>query len=124
MNIYSMDQEIKDLLWGTPMPITVMLNSDMTLIHIKGSCSLIVTDAALAQEKMPDSKALASQARSALAFAATEAMMDMSKKVTSFEQLVTFKPEFSTMLKIKAMNGLSGLGLKIAELEIHSIERA
>ena len=124
MNTYLPMQEIKDLLWGTPMPIAVVLNSEMVMIHIKGSCSLIVTDAELLQEKLPDTEMLASHVRSTLVLAATDAIADMSKKVTSVEQLVKLQPEFSMLLKIKSTDGLGGFGLKIDELDIHSIRQA
>ena len=124
MNTYLPMQEIKDLLWGTPMPIAVVLNSEMVMIHIKGSCSLIVTDVELLQEKLPDTEMLASHVRSTLVLAATDAIADMSKKVTSVEQLVKLQPEFSMLLKIKSTDGLGGFGLKIDELDIHSIRQA
>lgn len=122
MSTYSVNQEIKDLLWGTPMPIIARLNSGTVLIKIKGACSLIVGDADLLQEKLPDASELASRVRSTLVMAATDAVGGMSKRISSVEQLVNFAPEFTHLIKIKAMDGLAGYGLKIKELQIHGIE--
>jgi hypothetical protein len=36
--------------------------------------------------------------------------------------LVSLTPEFTQLIKMKAMDSLAGLGLKIKELEIHAIE--
>lgn len=124
MSTYSTNQEIKDLLWGTPMPIAARINAETVLIRIKGSCSLVVNDADLLQEKLPDLKSLASQVRSTLVLAATDAVAEISPTISNFEQLEKFKPEFSMPLKTKAMGELSGFGLKLEDLDIHSIERA
>lgn len=124
MSAYSNDQEITDLLWGTPMPIAVRLNSEMVLLHIKGSCSLIVNDANLLQEKLPDLKALASQVRSTLVLAATDAVAEISRKSSNIEQLKNLKSEFSMLLKMKAVDGLSGFGLGIGNLDVQSMEQA
>ena len=123
MSTYSANQEIKDLLWGTPMPIAARINAEMVLVRIKGSCSLIVNDAGLLQEKLPDLKSLASQVRSTLALAATDAIAEISRTISSFEQLEKL-PDFSMLLKTKAMDELSGFGLKLGDLDIHSVERA
>jgi len=122
MSGYSINQEIKDLLWGTPMPIMTRLNSKTVMIRIKGACSLIVTDADLLQEKLPDINNLARQARDTLIIAATDAVIQISNKISSVEQLVKLTPEFSQLMKMKAMDGFARLGLKIKELEIHAIE--
>ena len=124
MSTYSTNQEIKDLLWGTPMPIAARINGEMIMIHLKGSCSLIVNDADLLQEKLPDLKAMASQVRSTLVLAATDAVAEMSRTIPNFEQIKKLNPEFSMLLKTKAMDQLSGFGLKLKDLDIHSIERA
>jgi membrane protease subunit (stomatin/prohibitin family) len=123
MTTYTIDQEIKDVLWGTPMPIAVNIDSEMVLIHVKGACSLVVKDADLLQEKLPDSRSLASHVRSTLVMAATDAVGQMRQKISSVEQLVKFTPEFSMLLKVKAAEGMAAVGLKISELEIHSIQR-
>jgi len=122
MSAYSVNQEIKDLLWGTPMPIVAQFDSKWVTIHVKGSCSLIVTDADLLHEKLPDANDLARQARTTLIGAAIEAVIQISKKISSIEHLVKLTPEFSQLLKMKAMDGFAGFGLKIKELEIHAIE--
>lgn len=122
MSIYSVNQEIKDLLWGTPMPIIAKLKTNTVLIHMKGSCSLTVGDAGLLQEKLPDTDKLVTQVRSTLALAAVEAVANMGKRVSSIEQLTKFAPEFSQLIKMKAIDGLAGFGLKIKELDIHAIE--
>lgn len=122
MSAYSVNQEIKELLWGTPMPIIANLNSNTVMLHIKGSCSLIVGDADLLQEKLPDTDNLVTQVRSTLVLAAVEAITNMGKRVSSIEQLTKFAPEFSQLIKMKAMDGLAGFGLKIKQLDIHAVE--
>gem|GEM_PF-1216648 len=122
MNACSENQEIKDLLWGTPMPIIAKLNSKTVMIRMKGSCSLIVTNVDLLQEKLPNASDLAPQARATLISAAIDAVIQISNKISSVEQLAKLTPKFSQLLKMKAMDGFAGLGLKIKELEIHAIE--
>lgn len=124
MSIYTVNQEIKDLLWGTPMPIAVNINSEMVLVHVKGACSLIVHDAEPLQEKLADSRALEAQVRSALILAATDALAQIRQKISNADQLVKFSPELAMLVKIKAGDGLAAFGLKISSLEIHAIQRA
>lgn len=123
MNVYTVNQEIKGLLWGTPMPIAVNINSEMILLQVKGACTLVVKDPDLLQEKLPDSRALAVQVRNAMTTAAVDALGQMRQKISNVEQIVKFTPEFSMLLKIKAAEGLAAFGLAIRESEIHSIQR-
>jgi len=122
MSTYSVNQEFKDLLWGTPSPIIARLNSGIAMIKIKGACSLIVGDADLLQEKLPDVREMTSHVRSTLVMAATDAVAEMGQRVSSVEQLASFTPEFTNLMKIKAMDGLAGYGLNLKELQIHGIE--
>jgi len=122
MNAYSINQEINDLLWGTPMPIIAKLKTKTVMIRMKGSCSLIVRDVDLLQEKLPDTDNLIGQVRTTLIDAAINSVIETSERFSGVEQLVKSAPEFSQLIRMKAMDKLAGYGLKVKELEIHAIE--
>jgi hypothetical protein len=126
MSAYSVNLEIKDLLWGTPMPITTRLQMKWVTVLLKGSCSLIVADTALFREKLPDTDAMARSVRRILVNAAGDIVChntEISSRFSNVEQLAAeFAPELSNLIKIKAADELAGFGLKIRELEIHGIE--
>jgi len=122
MNTYHEHQEFNDLLWGTPAPIMTMVNSQLVQLRARGSCSLIVNDASLLQEKMPDSNSLTPQVRSALANAVTDVIAQFSRQASSVTQLISMKDEITKALQTKIEPVFNEMGLSIMKLEIQAIE--
>jgi len=122
MDTYSDHQEFNDLLWGTPMPVMVMINGQMTNLRVKGACSVIVVDVNSIQEKAPDAKALVSQVRTILAGAVIDIIIEASRAVSSVGELLSTTEKIANDLPIKAAPAMENIGLQINHLEIHAIE--
>jgi len=122
MSIYYHLQEFNDLLWATPVPIIVMINSQMAKLRLKGNCAVIVIEPNKLQEQAPDSKALLSQVRSTLVSAATDMVINTSRKVSKVSELSTMKIELANSLQSQVVSRFEELGLRINRLEIQSIE--
>ncbi len=122
MSIYFTLQEFKDMLWTTPVPILVRVGQEPVQVRLRGQCSVVVRDADLLQEKMPDAEALTKQVRRVLAGEVIDILIETGRSVSSVAQLAALREQIARELELKAEPVFTLLGLKLTQLEIHAME--
>lgn len=122
MSTYFAGQEFNDVLWATPTPIMVMINSQPVRVRVRGICSAVVVDAGLLQEKMPDSTALTPQLRSALANGVADTIGQPARTAASVTELAARRDKIVSALQLNVDPIFKALGLKIKRLEIQAVE--
>ena len=115
------DLVFNDVLWATPMPIMLLINSQMHQLRVKGLCSFF-KDESLAEPTAQGKDEVISQARSLLASAATDVLADISRNISDPSKLIDLIDEISSSLRDKSEPEFNARGLQISKLEIHAIE--
>lgn len=121
MNGNSEEQVFNDMLWATPMPVMVLINSQMHQLRVKGLCSFYV-DESLAKPVIKEKGEFIAQARSLLANAVTDVLADISRNIADPSELKDLIDEISSSLRDKSEPEFIARGLQISKLEIHAIE--
>ncbi len=123
MSLYTVNQVFKDVLWGTPMPVTARLDGNFTQLIFKGACTLVVTDALLLEKNLSQSESLINVIRRIMVSSLIEAVIALTD-VKSFDELVSKKDELATAQKMEANQALSQIGMSVEKIEFHAIELA
>ena len=122
MNTYFAFQEFNDMLWATPAPILVRVGLEPVQVRLRGKCSVVVRDADLLQEKIPDDGALVKQVRRVLAGEVIDILVETGRSVPDVPQLAALNEKIAGELELKAEPVFTLLGLKLTQLEIHALE--
>jgi membrane protease subunit (stomatin/prohibitin family) len=122
MDTYNINQEIKDLRWGTRMPVALMIGSDFFEVRARGTISLVVKDVQRLQAKVPDASDLTAYLGSLLAMAITDLIGGLSAQVSTLAQLTTPSESTSHTFQAQLEPKLDELGLRIQTLKIEAIE--
>jgi len=122
MNAYQLAQEWNDLRWGTVMPVTVMIGSDLVQVRARGSCSLAVTDPSRLEEKVPDPDNLTAYVKSLLAQTITDVIGEHSGEVSDVAQLTAITAQTIQTLQTKLEPKFNAVGLQLKNVSIETIE--
>jgi hypothetical protein len=117
----SEDQVFNEVLWATPMPVMVLINSQVHQFRVKGLCSFFI-DESLTEQTAQGKDEIISQVRSLLASAATDVLAISSRTISDPSELTAMIEEISSALRDKSEPEFNARGLKISKLEIHAIE--
>jgi membrane protease subunit (stomatin/prohibitin family) len=123
MKSYSNNQEYNQLFWGTRMPATVMIGSDIVEVRARGNYSLIVKDPQKLQEQVPDPDDLESYLGSFLSLYVMEFIGELSCAVSNVAQLTMVTDQTCTALRAKLEPKLNELGLELKAVRIEAIEK-
>jgi len=123
MSSYAINQTFKDVPWGTPMPIAARLGGNMTMLRMRGLCTLVVTDAALLEQNQADPGAIPALVRSTLVNKVTDLIGAHSSSTGSVQELAAKKTELSAALLAEADPAFKQVGLSVQALEIQAIEQ-
>jgi membrane protease subunit (stomatin/prohibitin family) len=123
MNAYQLTQEWNDLQWGTVMPVTVMVGSDIVQLRARGSCSLAVSDPLKLEQKVPDPENLVAIVKSLLAQAITDVLGQRSSEISNVGQLATITAETIQALKAQLEPKFNPIGLQLKNVDIQVIEK-
>jgi membrane protease subunit (stomatin/prohibitin family) len=123
MNTYQLAQEWNDIRWGTVMPVTVMIGSDLVQVRARGSCSLAVTDPSRLESQVPDPDNLISYVKSLLVQTITDMIGERSGEVSDVTQLTTITAQTIQALQTKLELKTNLVGLQLKNVNIETIER-
>jgi membrane protease subunit (stomatin/prohibitin family) len=119
---YQSAQEYNDLRWGTGMPVTVMVGSNIVEVRARGSFSAAVIEPARLAEEVPDPEDLPGCMRSLVVMTITDIIGQRSQEVSEVAQLTAITPQtiqaFQTMLESK----FNAVGLKLKNATIEAVE--
>jgi membrane protease subunit (stomatin/prohibitin family) len=122
MNAYQSNQEWNDLRWGTGMPVTVMIGSNVVELRARGTFSLAVTDLLRLEQQVPDPDALGATVRSLLVQAITDMLGERSSEVSQVAQLTAINAQTVQALQGRLEPKLTLLGLRLKNVVIDTIE--
>jgi membrane protease subunit (stomatin/prohibitin family) len=123
MNTYQLAQEWNDIRWGTVMPVTVMIGSDLVQVRARGSCSLAVTDPSRLEAHVPDPDNLTAYVRSLLVQTITDMIGERSGEVSDVMQLTAITAQTIQTLQTKLELKTNLVGLHLKNVSIETIER-
>jgi membrane protease subunit (stomatin/prohibitin family) len=122
MNAYQSAQEWNDLRWGTVMPVTVMIGSNLVQVRARGNCSFAVTDPARLEEQVPNPDNLTAYVKSLLAQTITDMIGERSGEVSDVAQLTAITAQTIQTLQTKLESKFNAIGLQLKNVSIETIE--
>ena len=122
MNAYQLDQEWKDLRWGTVIPVAVMIGSKVIQVRARGCCSLAVTEPERLEEKVPLPDNLPAHVKALLVQSMTDMLGEQSAGASEVAQLTTVTPQTVQALQTILEPKFTALGLQIKNLSIEAVE--
>jgi membrane protease subunit (stomatin/prohibitin family) len=123
MNAYQLAQEWNDLQWGTVMPVTVMIGSELVQMRARGICSVAVSDPLQLEQKIPDPDNLVAFVKSLLAQVITDMLGKLSSDASNVGQLITITAETIQVLRVQLEPKFTAIGLRLKDVSIQVIEK-
>jgi membrane protease subunit (stomatin/prohibitin family) len=122
MSAYQINQEFSDLRWGTMMPVTVMVGSDIVEVRARGTLAVIVVDPGPLAAALPDPDDLPGYLRSQVLPAITDLIGERSTQAANKAQLTAVTPETHQTLQAQLEPRFAALGLRLKSVTVEAIE--
>jgi membrane protease subunit (stomatin/prohibitin family) len=119
---YQSAQEYNDLFWGTTMPVTVMVGSNIVEVRARGSFSAAVSEPVRLAEEVPDPEDLPGCMRSLIVMTITDIIGQRSQEVANVAQLTTITSQTTQAFQTELESKFNAVGLKIKSVHIEAVE--
>jgi membrane protease subunit (stomatin/prohibitin family) len=123
MSTLSVGQTISGIRWGTMMPVTLLIESNICELRARGTCSIQITDPALLAQKEPDADEEGSFLRSYLMMAINDAMGELSTQGLPLADFTGISSKVLSAVRSAFENQLASMGIKLTDLKIEAIEK-
>ena len=122
MSAFFNGQVFRDVLWATPLPVTVRIGSEQERVRVRGVVSVGVVDADRMDETVSDPNALEPRVRQILADAVSDAIAENSQAVSDVNELMEMDEKLKDTVLQKAEAAFKEMGMNITSLEVQAIE--
>jgi len=122
MTTYQSTQEWNNLFWGTAMPVTIVIGSNLAQVRAYGKCSFAVADPARLEERVSDPDQLTPYVKSLLMTSFSDAIGERSGEFSDMSQLTAITSQIIQELRTKVEPRLYEIGLRLNSVSIEKIE--
>ena len=114
--------EIKDIFWGTPMPILIMLGSQITELRARGKYSVRITDPTLFSQQVGTPEDFSNQFRYVVVKHVTDVFGEVSGSVSDLGALQAQSVELAGKVQSKLESELNTRGMSLSTFSFDAIE--